>query len=82
MFPTLLLLGHFLFLNKSLLVTHFTWKKIPNVTENLLFDKIQISIPCFTSDLSVCNTPQVLLRMEIENYAIQMNNIILKGHEI
>lgn len=81
-FPTLLLLGHFLFLNKSLLVTHFTWKKILNVPEDLAFDKVQISVPCFTSDLSVCNTPQVLLRKEIENYAVQMNNIILKGHKI
>lgn len=50
--------------------------------EDLAFDKVQISVPCFTSDLSVCNTPQVLLRKQIENYAVQMNNIILKGHKI
>lgn len=68
----------FIFLDKSPLVTHFTGKKILNGTENLVFDKVHISVPCFTSDLSVCNTPQVLLRMEIENYAIQMNSIILK----
>lgn len=61
---------------------HFTWKKILNVTENLVFDKVQISIPCFTSDLSVCDTQQVVLGIEIENYAVQMNNIILKGSKI
>lgn len=48
------------------------------MTENLAFDKVQVSIPCFTSDLQVCKTSQVLLRMEIENYIIQINNIILK----
>ena len=48
------------------------------MTENLIFDKVQISIPCFTSDLSVCDTPQVLVRMEIASYTVQMNNVILK----
>lgn len=63
-------------------MTHFTWKKILNVTKNLVLDKIQISIPCFTFDLSVRDTPQVVLGIEIENYAVQMNNIILKGCKI
>lgn len=47
------------------------------MTENLPFDKVQISIPCFPSNIQVCKTLQVLLRIEIENYIIQINNIIL-----
>lgn len=48
------------------------------MTDNLPFDKVQISIPCSISNLQICKTLQVLLRIEIEKYIIKINNITLK----